>query len=248
MRRHAAENPNAEPIPDEPPDWYSDTHTRSASAPPSLPPVPRRSPSPLGEPKPKRPRTQDPPPDRLYGRRRITPHTGAKALLGSVTRPARFASPVSHARARAGVANSASPLRLFVDSGCTFHVHNDVRDLVNIRNSVETIWDAGGTERRVTAIGDMPILAKASNGKVFGMTIKDVRIVEGFLYSLLSVDQLWANSKVDTVFRDVRSIIAPATAPDAPPKAFPFLRQKTRRSNGTCSAQHGSQTRSPSTT
>ena len=111
-----------------------------------------------------------------------------------------------------------SALRLFIDSGCSWHVHNDVRDLINIRSSAETVWDAGGKPHLVSAIGDMPVVAKDSLGRSFRVLLRDVRIVDDYDYSLISVDQLWCNSRIDCVFRDVRSLIVPSAAADEPPK------------------------------
>ena len=52
------------------------------------------------------------------------------------------------------------------------------------------MWDAGGNPHYVEAIGDLPVVAKDSTGKAFRVLIRDVRIVNDYAFSLLSVDQL----------------------------------------------------------
>ena len=62
----------------------------------------------------------------------------------------------------------------------------------------------------------MPVLARDASGLVREFLIRDVRIVPNFAATLLSVEQLWENSRVDTVFRDERCLHAP-NGPGEPP-------------------------------
>lgn len=91
---------------------------------------------------------------------------------------------------------------LVIDSGCTWHVHNRLEDLVNVRPCNDVIEDAAGKQMRCTKRGDLPLLIRSTHGVEFVFLLRGVRWAPGFPDSLLSVDQLWETSKADCVFRD----------------------------------------------
>ena len=63
--------------------------------------------------------------------------------------------------------------------------------LVNVKKCFESFKVADGKESKCTAIGDMPVLAKDSDGKICRFILKNVRFVPDFKYTLISVDQVW---------------------------------------------------------
>ena len=81
-----------------------------------------------------------------------------------------------------------------------------------------------GKPQRVTCIGDMPIMAKDLQGVWRKLILRNVRCVPTFRETLISVDQLWEDSKVDTVFNSVRCVTLPAGV-EGPAMDLPFFRQ-----------------------
>ena len=143
----------------------------------------------------------------------VEPTTDAKPNA-TVTSTRPSATPPA-ARGRSSKSSSTA-----VVSGCTWHVHHDSRDLVNLRPTNETIDDAAGIERSVEAIGDLPVLARDNQGAVRRVLIRDVRVVPHFKCTLLSVDLLWQNSRIDAFFRDTKALQAPAAGGST--VKFPF--------------------------
>ena len=95
--------------------------------------------------------------------------------------------------------------RLFLlDSGCTWHCHNVLEDLVNVRSVRERIDDANGNVAEVTTIGDLPLRVRDSEGNEHRLLIPDVRFVPTFVDSLLSTDQLWETSGIKALFHDAQ--------------------------------------------
>ena len=70
----------------------------------------------------------------------------------------------------------------------------------------------------------MPVVVKTSRGKHIKVLIRNVRIVPSLSDTLFSVDQFWEDSKVDTIFRDVRCIVLPRTESN-PSVSLPFSRR-----------------------
>ena len=94
-------------------------------------------------------------------------------------------------------------MKLVVDSGASFHVHNRVEDLINVKPCSAKIIGVDHEPHTLTSIGDMPIKALDSNGMEYQLLIKNVRHAPKFKDTLISVGQLWEESKVDVVFKDV---------------------------------------------
>ena len=96
-----------------------------------------------------------------------------------------------------------------VDSGCSAHSTEDFNRLVNSRPCFEVFGASNGRLARATAIGDLPILAKSSSGALVRFTIKDVRYIPDFCYTLLSVRQLWDQHRINAKFADERFLELP---------------------------------------
>ena len=97
-------------------------------------------------------------------------------------------------------------MHVVVDSGCTWHVHGDQRDLINVRPCSDTVVGANEDETVVDCMGDLPILVRTTRGKELRLLLRGVRCSPEFGDTLISVDQLWATSRIDSVFRDAREL------------------------------------------
>ena len=86
-------------------------------------------------------------------------------------------------------ANSLPIFRAPIDSGCTATCTNTLAHLVNTRKCNEVFDAANGEKCTCDTIGDMPVLAKDSSGKIFRFVFTNVRYVPGFKYTLISVKQ-----------------------------------------------------------
>jgi len=149
-------------------------------------------------------------PTRAPGRR-------GRALLGAKPGTKRAAPPTSSNGALAWIHS-------VIDSGCSWHVHYRKEDMVNIRPSSDTFKGIDHKLHRAVGIGDMPVVVKTSRGKHIKVLIRNVRIVPSLSDTLFSVDQFWEDSKVDTVFRDVRCVVLPRTESN-PSVSLPFSRR-----------------------
>ena len=101
-----------------------------------------------------------------------------------------------------------------IDSGCSWHVHHRREDVINIRPCRDTFRGVDNKLHRATCMGDLPAVVKNSNGKHVKILIRNVRVVPTLNDTLFSVDQFWEDSRVDTMFRDVRCVILPPTDKD----------------------------------
>ncbi|KAL3913473.1 MAG: hypothetical protein SGPRY_007965 [Prymnesium sp.] len=106
-----------------------------------------------------------------------------------------------------------------VDSGYVWHVVKDERLLINKRPCDDTMYGADGIECACIALGDLPIVATDSSGKRVYTLISNVRCVPDFICPLLSVRQLWKDTRIDSIFRDENMLIVPG---DPEPTIFPF--------------------------
>ena len=112
-----------------------------------------------------------------------------------------------------------------IDSGCSWHVHHRQEDVINTRPCRDTFRGVDNKLHRATCMGDLPAVVKNSNGKHVKILIRNVRIVPTLNDTLFSVDQFWEDSRVDTVFRDVRCVILPPTEKDSTRVMLPFVRR-----------------------
>lgn len=101
----------------------------------------------------------------------------------------------------------AVTLSIIVDSGCTWHSHPEITDLINVRPCDERIACADGVEHRCTAIGDLPLVAINHTGRECTVLLRDVRCVPSFTDTLLSIEQLWTTSRIDVVFRNRKCLV-----------------------------------------
>ena len=84
--------------------------------------------------------------------------------------------------------------------------------LVNCRPCHEAFASATGARCLATAIGDMPVVMRDRRGQLVKFLVRNVRCVPGFLYTLLSVRQLWNEQRISTVFDDVNELRLPLAA------------------------------------
>jgi hypothetical protein len=98
------------------------------------------------------------------------------------------------------------------DSGATGTITYDAGFLTNVRTCNETFTAAGGDVQRASCIGDMPVLALATDGAWYLITFRNVRCVPAFKYTLLSVSQMWAEQRIDARFADSRALVLPESA------------------------------------
>ena len=109
---------------------------------------------------------------------------------------------------------------LVIDSGASFHIHPHLDDLINVKTCSTRILGVGQSSHQCTAIGDMPIRAKASDGKERDLILRNVRYASSFTDTLISVGQLWQDSAVDAVFKDECCLVLPCGL------KFPFSKGK----------------------
>ena len=75
--------------------------------------------------------------------------------------------------------------RLVVDSGCTWHVHNRLEDLHNVRNCDDVVVDANGNEVTCPKVGDLLVVARDSRKREFKIWLKGVRFSPTFEDTLI---------------------------------------------------------------
>ena len=110
-----------------------------------------------------------------------------------------------------------------IDSGCSWHCHPRLEDLINRRPCHDTMTGIDGKPQRVKCIGDLPAFVRDNTGLWRRVIIRNVRCVPTFTDTLISVDQFWEESKVNCVFNDVRCIHVPGGG-DQDSMDLPFAR------------------------
>eukprot|EP00965_Chrysotila_dentata_P177698 5869820-Pleurochrysis_carterae.AAC.1 len=111
-----------------------------------------------------------------------------------------------------------------VDSGCTFHIHPHLRDLINVQPCTESVSGVDGRPRPCVAVGDLPLTVRDSRNRLLNYTLTGVRCVPSMRDSLLSVSQLWSTADIDCQFANIRALQLP---PDANGRRtlLPFIRR-----------------------
>ena len=99
--------------------------------------------------------------------------------------------------------------KLIIDSGASFHVHPHAEDLVNLKPCNNRIMGIDHHPHDCSSLGDLPILARGTDGMEYKLLIKNVRCAPTFKDSLISINQLWLESKVDVSFKDTCCLITP---------------------------------------
>eukprot|EP00965_Chrysotila_dentata_P080224 2646966-Pleurochrysis_carterae.AAC.1 len=100
-----------------------------------------------------------------------------RALIA--TRSARLSD--RHAR---NMRQQGKHIGFVVDSGCTYHIHPHVGDLVNLRPCTETVSGVDGKPRPCVAVGDLPLSVRDSHNRIVDFTLPDVRCVPSMRDSL----------------------------------------------------------------
>ena len=98
-------------------------------------------------------------------------------------------------------------LEVVIDSGCTWHVHHTLEDLVNVKPCNDTVVDAQGNTVVCAWVGDLRVVMLDHRNHEYCVTLRGVRYSPHFQDTLISVDQLWFSSGIDSVFRDVRRLV-----------------------------------------
>ena len=122
---------------------------------------------------------------------------------------AAAASPESPSAAFISQMSDTMAILAHVDSCCTGSLTPHIGWLVNLRPCEESFVSADGKTCKATHIGDMPIISRDAQGKLAKITFSNVRCVPGFKYTLLSVNQLWNEQRIDSRFADSRRLILP---------------------------------------
>ena len=105
---------------------------------------------------------------------------------------------------------------MIVDSGCVWHVVRDSSLLVHTRPCFDSMYGADGEEKPCTVLGDLPVAYINTTGERRRTIVRNVRCVPEFHCSMLSVGQLWDDSQVDAIFRDVKCLVLPDDASPDP--------------------------------
>ena len=137
----------------------------------------------------------------------ITAHTdAAEACAAAASEPAAAeGGPLE--RALRGILVTAA-----IDSACTGSLTHRPEWLVNTRPCSDGFRAADGSVSPATLIGDMPVIARDDSGRSFRFLFRNVRCVPDFKYTLLSVNQLWHEQRIDSLFADTQSLVLPASA------------------------------------
>ena len=125
-----------------------------------------------------------------------------------------------------------------VDSGCSGSLtpHRDA--LINTRPNSERFKAADGLEYKAELIGDMPVIVKDTSGRRLCLVLRNVRLVPGFKYTLLSVRQLWNEQRISSQFDDTNSLVINTVdgvvrIPFAPSAGLPLVHLVSDTTNST---------------
>lgn len=118
-------------------------------------------------------------------------------------------------------------MSLTLDSGCAWHVHTNLDDLVNVRPCEDTFSGVDNIVHGCSGVGDLPFVCLDASGSPHRLLLRNVRCVPTFTDTLLSVDQLWEQSRIRVVFEGKNLIELP---PD--PVSGALLRFNMKRNDG----------------
>ena len=90
----------------------------------------------------------------------------------------------------------------------------------NIRPCSNRIMGVDHHPHKCESIGDLPVRARGDDGSEYHLLIRNVRYAPTFKDSLISINQLWLESKVDVTFKDLCCLITRCG------KRFPFDKPK----------------------
>ena len=98
-----------------------------------------------------------------------------------------------------------------VDSGCSASCTHDCHLLTNTTACDEVFGAANGVLAQATMIGNLPLIARTSNGTFIHFVLTNVRCVPEFSnFTLLSVDQMWEEQSVKSLFCDSKQLELPS--------------------------------------
>ena len=98
-------------------------------------------------------------------------------------------------------------LLLIIDSGASFHIHNQQSDLVNVRPCSDTFEGVDRVRHQASCIGDLNLECNDYDGNTLSLTLGDVRIFPKISDSLISVSQLWDQHRVQVLFGSENAIV-----------------------------------------
>ena len=104
---------------------------------------------------------------------------------------------------------------------CVLRLH-----AVPYRDRRDEHGDANGRSVTCPFKGDLPLLAKDSLEKEFHIVLRGVRYSPSFEDTLISVDQLWYSSSIDTRFRDMRHLLCTKSKSNGLVLTLPFGRHR----------------------
>jgi hypothetical protein len=79
--------------------------------------------------------------------------------------------------------------------------------LINVKPCNDTVIDAQGNTVVCAWVGDLRVVMLDHRNHEYCVTLRGVRYSPHFQDTLISVDQLWFSSGIDSVFRDVRRLV-----------------------------------------
>ena len=100
-----------------------------------------------------------------------------------------------------------------VDSGCSASLTYNCSLLVDTKPCDEVFGAANGVLAKATLIGNLPLIALAKNGEFVHFMLTNVRCVPDFSdFTLLSVDQMWEEQRVRSLFCDSKQLELPSAS------------------------------------
>ena len=100
-----------------------------------------------------------------------------------------------------------------VDSGCSASLTYDCSLLVNTSPCDEVFGAANGLLARATLIGGLPLIAVTASGDFVHFMLTNVRCVPEFSnFTLLSVDQMWEEQRVRSLFCEHKQLELPPSS------------------------------------
>ena len=100
-----------------------------------------------------------------------------------------------------------------VDSGCSASLTYNCSLLVNTSPCDEVFGAANGVLAKATLIGSLPLVALAKSGEFVHFMLTNVRCVPDFSnFTLLSVDQMWEEQRVRSLFCDSKQLELPQSS------------------------------------
>ena len=97
-----------------------------------------------------------------------------------------------------------------VDSGCSASCTGFCDLLIKTKPCDEIFGAANGILARATMVGNLPIIARASDGQFVHFVLTNVRCVPEFSnFTLLSVDQMWEEQQIRSTFCDAKQLTLP---------------------------------------